>query len=643
MRVAGFRQVQVLLAFACAFLAPVGFCFANPAPGLPGQGPTITGIPPSTSSLIQPDVDVYLKGPDGAPLKVSAVVTLIKLNGQAFDQQTTKNGHVRFNNVNRNEYTVLVDAPAYQQATKRVDAVADTKPLYKVTIDLKPVSDAEDAESARSLFALNPKAQKEVGKALDALRSNKLDEARKHLESAQKFSPQSTEIDYLFGVYASQASDPAQADSYWKKTLELDPKHLRALLAISVQLLHDKNPADALPYLNRAIEAEPASWRAHSLLAQALVSQGQNDEAIQHAQRAIDLGHEEASSTKLVLARALLAKGDEESAIRTLDQYVQSNPADKETAKYLERLKHPGESSADAKAPGELAGAKVAAASLPVPSNWLPPDIDEHVPPADASSACQLNDVVQKAGEQIMELVHNVDRFTATESLTHVSFDKYGLPAPAEKRKFNYLVSIQELQHRYLDVEEFRDQHGVPAEFPGGVATNGLPALVLIFHPFNAGNFQMACEGLAQTSTGSAWQIHFRQRPEKPNTIRHYQIGVNGPSYAVALKGRAWISADTYQIVRLETDLVAPIPQIRLMADHTEIEYGPVKFRDGKVNMWLPQSADVYYDWKGRRIHRRHSFSQYLLFEVEDKQKISVPKVDETEGSAGPREQKEQP
>jgi hypothetical protein len=42
--------------------------------------------------------------------------------------------------------------------------------------------------------------------------------------------------------------------------------------------------------------------------------------------------------------------------------------------------------------------------------------------------------------------------------------------------------------------------------------------------------------------------------------------------------------------------------------------------------MWLPMSADVYYDWRGRRIHRRHSFSNYVLFGVEEKQKISAPK-----------------
>ncbi|MGB2655390.1 MAG: hypothetical protein WAN62_16540, partial [Candidatus Acidiferrum sp.] len=142
--------------------------------------------------------------------------------------------------------------------------------------------------------------------------------------------------------------------------------------------------------------------------------------------------------------------------------------------------------------------------------------------------------------------------------------------------------------------------------------------------------------GLARLSTGLAWQVHFKQRPDKPNVIKRYRIGADGPSYPVALKGRAWISADKYEIVRLEADIVAPVKQIRLAADRADIEYGPVKFAKGNVSMWLPKSADVYYDWMGRRIHRRHSFSNYMLFAVDDKQNISKPKTDNTTGDTSP-------
>ncbi|MBA0086106.1 MAG: hypothetical protein HRJ53_14050 [Acidobacteria bacterium Pan2503] len=82
------------------------------------------------------------------------------------------------------------------------------------------------------------------------------------------------------------------------------------------------------------------------------------------------------------------------------------------------------------------------------------------------------------------------------------------------------------------------------------------------------------------------------------------------------MQGRAWILADSFG-ARLETDLIATVPQIKLVADHTAIEYGLARF----------QFPDVDYDWRGKRIHRRHSFRHYLLFVVDEKQHIAEAKL----------------
>jgi len=105
--------------------------------------------------------------------------------------------------------------------------------------------------------------------------------------------------------------------------------------------------------------------------------------------------------------------------------------------------------------------------------------------------------------------------------------------------------------------------------------------------------------------------------------------------FPVALRGRAWIAADTYQVVSLETDMVAPIPQIRLKAEHISIDYTPVKFQKGNEELWLPQNAELFFDLAGRRIHRRHHFSNYLLFSVDEKQKIAEPPMN-IESDAAP-------
>lgn len=358
----------------------------------------------------------------------------------------------------------------------------------------------------------------------------------------------------------------------------------------------------------------PHSWRTHAILAEAYLRQGLAEEAIEEAEQALKLGQGKAAAVQPLLARALADHGDKERAIGILEAYLKDHHADVAANILLESLK---------------TSLAAAVTSPPLRPSWLPPDVDERVPPVEPGAACTLDNVLIEAGKRVKELVSDVDRFTATESLEHETISKSGAASRPQTRKFDYVVSVAEYRPGLLSVEEYRSSRGSEAEFPDGVATKGLPGMVLIFHPYNVVNFEMRCEGLARWNGTLAWQVHFLQRSDKPNTTRAYRIGSNGPLYPVAVKGRAWIAADSYQILRLETNLIAPVPQIRLREDRTVIEYGLVHFLEGNVDMWLPQTADVYYDWSGRRSHRRHSFSNYLLFSVKDNQLISAPKFED--------------
>lgn len=612
-----------------------------------GNGSGMAVSTPLSGGLIRSiaiiDLDLQIKGPNGAPIEGPALVTVTKLNGQIYSQSTAKAGTLRINEVPQSEYNVLVVAPGFGRVTKLIDTHAQGTTLMKVTIQLEPMPEGEDTVIDAELAALAPKAQKAVGKAIESLRSNKLPEARNQLDTAYRVAPKSAEVNYLFGVYSLQMKDYVLAKAYWTKALELYPNHYRALLSLSQTLLDENKPGEALPYLKRAVRAEPSSWRAHAVYADAYLRQGSPDEAIQQAERALELGHDQAAIVERYLAVALAKRGEKDRAVSVLESYVKDHPADTDAKKQLENLRlvlaQKAQDAADAPSAEMVQpGALAEATALPLPSSWLPPDVDERVPPVEPGAVCQIDDVLRQAGKRIEEFVGNVDRFTATELLTHESINKWGTVSSPEHRKFEYVVSVQEVAAGFLNVDEYRSSNATPANFPDGVESNGLPALVLIFHPYNVGSFEMSCEGLTRWNGGLAWQVHFRQRKDKPNRIREYRIGLMGRSYPIALKGRAWIAADTFQIRRLETDLVAPVPEIRLVADHTAIEYGPVQFKNRKVDMWLPQTAEVYYDWRGRRTYRRHSFSNYLLFAVDDKQRISAPKAAEEPPSNPPTE-----
>jgi len=625
-------RVLGLIAFLCI---PTSLLLGQIPPAADAPGTYPGGINPGLENLyVYASADIEITGPKGTPVEGTIVVSLIRLNGQVFKTAMAEHGKVLFGNVPRSELTAEVVAPGYQTAKKSFEI--GEKAEVKVQIELQPMTDREAAAADRGISALNPKAQKDIGKALDALRNRPAD-ARIHLQEAQRDAPNSAEVEYLYGVYASKMGDQSMAQTHWQRALELNPNHLSSLLAISQSLLQQYKGAAAAPYLTRALETEPSSWRAHMLMAQSDLFQGQRDRAIREAERAMELGHDQAASVEPLLAHALYDNGEKDRAIKLLTEYVTAHPSDTNSAKLLERLTNPTTTTrttvttSTAITPIDVPNLSDEMAVMP--SNWLPPDVDEKIPPVEEGASCVLNDVVQKAGQQLQKFTHDVDRFTATESLTHESINRYGIASSPEKRKFDYLVSIQEIRQGYLGVTEYRNGGGAQAQFPEGLVTNGLPALVLVFHPYYAPNYEMTCEGLARTNAGLAWQVHFRQIPGRPNELKTYQFGLNGPSYAVALKGRAWISADNYQIVRMETDIVKPMPEIKLLAEHTVIEYGPVTFQKDNVNLWLPQSAEVYFAWRGRQVHRRHSFSNYMLFAIDDKERIEAPKNTEPKAS----------
>jgi tetratricopeptide (TPR) repeat protein len=628
-------RTTLLLALGCGTVLPGQLLAQGEGPGTVG---TLAG-PGRPDGTVQPiDLDVYIEGPNGAPFEGASMVTITRLNGQFYSQATAKAGYLKLSGVPQTEYNVQVVAPGFAEVTKHIDAHVPGTTLVKVTLQLQSAAEGEEAIPVTELATLSPKAQQEIGKAFEELGSKLTLTAegaarvQNHLEAAYRLAPTNAEVQYLYGVYWLQMYKRTQAKSAWTKAIELSPKHYRAMISLSQALLDEGKADEALGYLERAIQVEPSSWRAYALSADAYFRKGNTDEAVKAAESALELGHGQAAIVQRYLAAVLAKRGEKDKAVSVLQAYVRDHRADAAAKKQLEKLQSPAlqgaKSTADATSEELMQpGTMEVATTLPLPADWLPEDTDKRVPAVEPGAACALDDVVKRAGQRIQEFIVNVDRFVATESWNHETINKWGLESASEKRRYDHLVSIKELKPGLFDVQEYRKAGGPSSDFPDGVESKGLPALVLIFHPNIVGNFDLSCEGLARKNGVPAWQVHFRQRADRPNNLRAYKVGINGSSYPVSVKGRAWIAADSYQIVSLETDLVSPIPEIRLAAEHTFIEYGPVSFRERKVDMWLPQSAEVYCDWRGRRFHRRHSFSKYLLFSVDDKQTISAPKA----------------
>jgi hypothetical protein len=256
------------------------------------------------------------------------------------------------------------------------------------------------------------------------------------------------------------------------------------------------------------------------------------------------------------------------------------------------------------------------------PDYWSPHEL-EQTPPVDPNVTCPCEEVLRGVGRRMSEFVDSLEKFTATEKLEHFYVDRSGALKSPESRSFAYVAAVSQNSRGTFLLEEFRNGTNDAEQFPAHTATRGSPAMALIFHPALADGFDFRCEGLGQRDGREAWMVHFVQRPDRPIQIRSYSVA--GKSFPLALEGRVWVDPGNNQVIRLESELVNPITEIGLTHEHFMIDYKPVQFRSTGQQLWLPQMAELYVERKGKRFYRRHSFSDFRLFNVDAAQSIQTP------------------
>ncbi|HUL35355.1 MAG TPA: tetratricopeptide repeat protein [Candidatus Eisenbacteria bacterium] len=606
-------------------------------------GPTTQPSQPSSADVLggTSDLAVTLRGPKNEVINAAAKVTLRNSAGQLRGTSITEKGRVIFRALPLDTYQISVELQGYPTAQASVSLELSGK---NRNLDVLMGAGKASTEPLPPP-PLSTKEQKELTAGLRALQAQRIDEARKHFLSAAKSNPNQPDIDYLLGIVSVISGDVVTAKQYFENAANRY-QYVRALVALGELDLQEGNLPQAKDYLEKALKSEPNNWRAEQLLAAVELRLKSFTAAIQHAERALQSGNTDANGARLTLAAALSASGDLHRSNQVLSELLKKAPSPEQAKQANALLESNRRVAAPTSAVSGVASPSSAeprsnsvevdslplSPSLPPPSDnpltdrsrWAPPNVDDAVPPANTSVACPMPKLLDAAGRRVLELVENLDRFTATEHLHHESLNEFGLAVRTNELKFEYTVYIHEVKPGIFDVSEYRDGSDSRDIFPEHVATLGTVALAFVFHPEYSTDFDFRCEGLTHQAGQLAWQIHFQQKSGAPSRLRSYRLGTK--YYRVSIKGRAWIAADSFEIIRMQSDLVKPVPDLRLRAEHQDIAYGPVPFKKRDLILWLPYSAETYLDFNGHRIHRRQDFSEYLLFWVDEHQRVEKPK-----------------
>jgi tetratricopeptide (TPR) repeat protein len=537
-----------------------------------------------------------------------------------------------FANVPFGSYEVEVSAVGYLSARQEVPVLNALRPS-QIEIVLHHDPAAVNLDLSDSV--MSPRARKEAKHAISLLKSNNLTGAQKQLDEAYKLAPSSPDLNFLLGYLYFQKKDYAQAGTYLGTAANLNPHNAQALTLLGRAGLERNDYPAARSALEQAVLADADNWLPHNLLADAYLHQKDYGKARDEAQTAIAKGKDHATPAQLVLGEALAGLGNDQDALKALNTFLQESPrhpmAGQVRALVAQISEHSSNAStAEASSISEIHVPAVDPLSaVPAPGlsvkTWQPPGLDDLKPTVAAAVACPSTEVIEKSGKRVEDLVDDVARFAAVESLFHQALDSYGIPVRTEERKYNYVASISEPEPGFLAVDEFRAEKLTLAGYPDQIASTGFAVLALIFHPHVRENFEINCEGLGDWRGQATWLVHFRQREDRPNRMQSYKVG--NQYHPVALKGRAWISADRFQIVRIEAEMVHSMPEIQLLSEHQVVEYGPVPFPKKNTTLWLPKSAEIYFDFRKHRYYRRHSFDHYMLYSVDSDEKRKEPAV----------------
>jgi len=255
-------------------------------------------------------------------------------------------------------------------------------------------------------------------------------------------------------------------------------------------------------------------------------------------------------------------------------------------------------------------------------NHWGPPDVDKTVPPVlSTSGACPLAEILRQASNHTLDLIENMRRFSASEQIEQIEIDRNGKRHNSGTEVTNYVVEIEQGSSGYPTIKEYRAGGNRIRQTP--IIDSGAAVFALIFHPSHIVNFEFRCEGLTDLQQGPAWQVHFVEGNDPDKAFTAVKKG--GTIHLPRFKGRAWISSDGYNVLRIETDLVNPIAEIDIQREHQVITYAPIDFSGKHIRLWLPDKSSIYIATRRHHYQRIHTFADFQLFSVDSMQAVKEP------------------
>jgi len=490
--------------------------------------------------------------------------------------------------------------------------LAALAPRYKAASppDLKAESVRQDYSHGVDLLF----AQQEPAKALALLST-----------VAIKF-PLCVECKTVLGLVELQGGRLASAQQEFAEAalMKLAPpeesRKVNSLIVLSVLANWSAEYPKAAGLLMQALKFAPQDPLALQELGRTLIRQKNWEAADEYLQKAVKAGA--SPDTHLLRCRAVLEEGDAEEADAEMRAYLGGR--DIRNQSQLTRVLYTQVQS--------QLSLRAYSRTNSVVDEPLPqllhdqPDLAGLTPAPDQGP---LDSILQKTGSNVEAFFKGFQNATSHERIEEEQIGKGGKVKRSMEQKFHYLVLTAPYQGG-ISLDEYRTNNVGAASGPMGLSdgfmlTAGFASASLVFHPDYQVGVRFRLLGQAKADGVACNVVAFAQVPEKAKMFGRFST--NSATALVLHQGVAWINPADSRIVRLRTDLLQPLPKVRLQRETTEIHYSQVRFKDIPTPVSLPAQVIVTVQWKGKTFRNVHQYTDFRLFNTaaEEKRRAETP------------------
>jgi hypothetical protein len=237
-----------------------------------------------------------------------------------------------------------------------------------------------------------------------------------------------------------------------------------------------------------------------------------------------------------------------------------------------------------------------------------------------AQDQADLPLILDRVGENVQTFFRDYPNTSALEDVYLEREESGGRTDAYLKRKYYYVVSTRSgadelgleeyrtnLKNEFIDTEELRGSY---------LLTSGHSSTPLFFHPRNRSGCDFKLLGRDKAPL-QAYVIGFAQIAEKTQIFG--TIALHGTEVAILEQGVLWVTPDSYQILRMRSELLVRRPDFGLEQHTSIIDFKAVRFDAISRSLWLPREVQIVVRFDGYKFQNRHRYSQYRIFSVESR------------------------